>query len=84
MPLLRKSFNANLETTLAQTSELLTADVDLLDQLTQSLYDSVVQAPTNSEPWRIHRVPLQDAHLALQRRVMRRVLQRAIAAQVCF
>jgi len=84
MPLLRKSFNANLETTLAQTSELLTADVDLLDQLTQSLYDSVVQAPTNSEPWRIHRVPLQDAHLALQRRVMRRGVQRAIAAQGCF
>jgi tRNA(Ile)-lysidine synthase len=84
MPLLKANFNASVETALAQTSELLTAEVDLLDQLTQDLYHLVVQVPTQSEPWRIHRVPLKKAHLALQRRVMRRVLQGAIATQVSF
>ncbi len=84
MPQLRENFNPKVETTLAQTAELLTAEVELLEQLTQELYDTVVQPPINSEPWRIDRVSLRNAPLALQRRVMRRVLHEAMPAQVSF
>lgn len=84
MPQLKQHFNPGVEVTLAQTAELLTAEVALLDQLTQELYDAVVQPPSRFDPWQIHRIPLRSAHLALQRRVMHRVLSRAIPAQVNF
>jgi len=84
MPQLRQYFNPQVETILAQTAELLTADVDLLEQLTQPLYDTVVQPPTPTEPWRLQRAPLGSVHLALRRRVVRRVLQRVMSAQVKF
>lgn len=84
MPQLKQHFNPGAESTLAQTAELLTADVDLLEQLAQELYDVVVQAPTKSTSWRIQRQGLKQAHLALQRRVMRRLLQQLIPAQVNF
>jgi tRNA(Ile)-lysidine synthase len=84
MPQLKQHFNPAVENTLAQTAELLTAEVDLLEQLAQDLYDGVVQTPTASASWRIQRQGLKQAHVALQRRVMRRVLQQALPAQVSF
>ena len=84
MPQLKQHFNPCVETTLAQTAELLTADVDLLEQLAQHLYDAVVQPADASQPWRIQRPGLRQAHLALQRRVMRRFLQQITPAQVNF
>jgi tRNA(Ile)-lysidine synthase len=84
MPQLKQHFNPNVETTLAQTAELLTADVDLLEQLAQELYAAVVYPPTPTTPWQIQRQGLRDAPLALQRRVIRRVLQQLTPAQVSF
>jgi len=84
MPQLKGYFNPTVELTLAQTAELLTADVDYLEQLTQELYEVVVQPSSTAGPWRIQRQPLRQVHLALQRRVMRQVLQQITAAQVNF
>lgn len=84
MPQFKTHFNPRVETALAQTAELLTADVALLDQLTRDLYAIAVYPPDGGEPWRIYRNALTNAHLALQRRVLRRVLQQIVPAQVSF
>jgi tRNA(Ile)-lysidine synthase len=84
MPQLKEHFNPAVELTLAQTAELLTADVDYLEQVTHRLYDAVVQPSSTAVPWRIQRQPLRQAHLALQRRVMRQVLQQITTTQVNF
>ncbi|NMF83426.1 tRNA lysidine(34) synthetase TilS [Nodosilinea sp. P-1105] len=84
MPYLQQHFNPQVETTLAQTAELLTAEVALLDQLAQTLYDQTVHAATDFPGWRIQRSPLQAAPLALQRRVVRQVLQQVVASEVSF
>jgi tRNA(Ile)-lysidine synthase len=84
LPYLRDHFNPAADTTLAHTAELLTAEVALLDELANELYAQVVQVPTGSDPWEIRRSPLQSAPLALQRRVLRRVLQTVTTAQVSF
>ncbi|HIK46430.1 MAG TPA: tRNA lysidine(34) synthetase TilS [Leptolyngbyaceae cyanobacterium M65_K2018_010] len=84
MPYLRDHFNPQVDRTLAQTAELLAAEVDYLDQSAQALYATVVQGGSETSPWRIHRLPLKTAHPALQRRVLRRVLQQVMATQVSF
>lgn len=83
MPHLKQHFNPQVERTLAHTAELLTAEVDLLEQMTQDLYESAVH-PHPGGGWQLRRSPLQTAPLALQRRVLRRVLQRTITAPVTF
>ncbi|MEO1742402.1 MAG: tRNA lysidine(34) synthetase TilS [Cyanobacteria bacterium J06629_9] len=82
MPYLRSHFNPRVEATLAQTAEILSADVAYLQAQAQQLYGQVVE--TVIDGWHIHREPFRQAPLALQRRVARRLLQLALARQPSF
>ncbi len=73
LPYLQTHFNPQVETTLAQTAEILQAEVAYLDAETTRLYAQVVQ--TTTTPVRLDRTALKLAPLALQRRVCRRFLQ---------
>ena len=81
-PLLQRHFNPRVEQTLAHTAEILTAEVALLDHLTEELYAKTVQKQDLS--WVIQRSTLQAAPLALQRRVLRRLLQQVMTAPITF
>lgn len=75
-----QSFNAGVERHLAQTAELLQADVACLDGLVDTLWEEAVhyRASTASlqlMDYRIGQASLQAAPLALQRRLLRRLLQ---------
>lgn len=85
LPYLQQHFNPGVDVTLAQTAELLTAEVELLETMAGELYRASVSFPTgDSEAWRVQRSPLTAAPLALQRRVLRRVLQQVTPAQISF
>ncbi|MBE9113047.1 tRNA lysidine(34) synthetase TilS [Nodosilinea sp. LEGE 07298] len=85
LPYLRSHFNPGAESTLANTAELLTAEVELLETLAGDLYEqTVASATTATATWRIERSPLRASPLALQRRVLRRVLQQVTLVQVSF
>jgi tRNA(Ile)-lysidine synthase len=71
MPYLQQHFNPQVEINLAQTVEVLTAEVTLLNQLSHSLYQQVLTPDGD----RLHRLSLQTQPLALQRRVIRLFLQ---------
>jgi tRNA(Ile)-lysidine synthase len=73
MPLLQSRLNPQAEQHLAQTAELLTAEVAYLESLAADLLGQLVDADAQ----RIHRVGLRSAPLALQRRVLRQFLQGA-------
>ncbi|MEA5447041.1 tRNA lysidine(34) synthetase TilS [Leptolyngbya sp. CCNP1308] len=85
LPYLQEHFNPGVDATLANTAELLTAEVELLEGMAGELYGALVSPPAgNSEGWKIQRSPLKTAPLALQRRVLRRVLQQVTPAQISF
>ncbi|HZG40123.1 MAG TPA: tRNA lysidine(34) synthetase TilS [Nodosilinea sp.] len=85
LPYLQTHFNPTVESTLAHTAELLAAEVDWLEAMTQELYTIAVVPPaTAAESWKIERGAIASAPLALQRRVLRRVLQQVNPAQVSF
>jgi tRNA(Ile)-lysidine synthase len=73
MPLLQSHLNPQAEQHLAQTAELLTAEVTYLEAVAADLLAQLM----DSNPRRINRVGLRSAPLALQRRVLRQFLQRA-------
>lgn len=87
LPYLQTHFNPQVETALAQTAELLRADVEYLEdaahQLRQQAMVSVsreeedtdMRASTCGVPPRLNRLVLRQASLALQRRVIRQFLQ---------
>jgi len=90
LPYLQTHFNPQVEQALAQTAELLQAEVEYLEQAAHQLRQQALPAPTCSEkyydvgakyptPLGLNRRVLQTAPLALQRRVMRQVLQQALA-----
>jgi tRNA(Ile)-lysidine synthase len=108
-PCLETHVHPRIVHTLAQTAEILTAEVALLDQLTDDLYQRVrVQQvgerarPSFTDPpskspsdlwkdplgpcgdWVLQREPLRSAPLALQRRLLRRVLHTVLTAAVTF
>ncbi len=73
LPRLRAAFNPQTDAVLAQTAELLAAEVDYLaTQTTAILADCLVDG-------RLHRQSLRSVHLALQRRVIRQVLMQQFA-----
>lgn len=81
-PYLQTHFNPQVEQALAQTAELLRADVDCLEAIAEPLYQqSVAWSETRVC---IHRPLLQSAPLALQRRVLRRVLQQIMPVAPTF
>jgi len=89
LPYLQTHFNPQVEQALAQTAELLQAEVEYLEQAAHQLRQQALPQPTCSEnyhdvgayptPPRLNRRVLQTAPLALQRRVMRQMLQQSFA-----
>jgi tRNA(Ile)-lysidine synthase len=71
IPYLQTNFNPQVEAALAQTAELLQAEVECLEQLAQKVQAEAVEW---GEKVRLNRQILKTAPLALQRRVMRQVL----------
>ncbi len=91
IPYLQENFNPQVESALAQTAELLQAEVEYLEQAAQLLREqaSVREWSKGNEgekegifdsplPLRLNRRVLQKAPLALQRRVMRQILQQEL------
>ncbi|QKQ73813.1 tRNA lysidine(34) synthetase TilS [Nostoc sp. TCL240-02] len=89
-PYLRDNFNRQVESALAQTAELLQAEVEYLEKAAQELRDRALgirheeDSLTPLLPLRLNRKVLQKAPLALQRRVMRQVLQQIFTDAVSF
>ncbi len=75
IPYLQERFNPQVELALAQTAELLQAEVEYLEHSAQQLKQ---QATHPQEPLKLNRQILQAAPLALQRRVMRQLLQQTL------
>ncbi|MFS0513570.1 tRNA lysidine(34) synthetase TilS [Nostoc sp. UIC 10607] len=85
IPYLRENFNPQVESALAQTAELLQAEVEYLEKAAQELREKAMSWGIGDEedsltllPLRLNRRVLQKAPLALQRRVMRQVLQQIL------
>ena len=81
MPYLRSHFNPKAETALAQLAEITAADTAYLTAQTETLYQAVVsqtKLPTEHKAWEIQRLILKEAPLALQRRVIRKLLQQTL------
>jgi tRNA(Ile)-lysidine synthase len=80
IPYLQANFNPQVETALAQTAEVLRADVAYLEQAASQLL-AQVQAPDRMA---VNRYKLRDVPLALQRRVMRQFLQQCLERMPSF
>ena len=74
IPYLKENFNPQVEANLAQTAELLQAEVEFLEQ-TALQWRLEASSKGNQDNLQIERRILQKAPLALQRRVMRQILQ---------
>lgn len=74
LPYLQTHFNSQVETALAQTAELLRADVEYLEAAAAKLRQQA-QSP---DAKRLNRVCLRSAPLALQRRVLRQFFKSAL------
>jgi len=85
IPYLQTQFNPRVETALAQTAELLRADVAYLEEVANELRlqaiatsggeeENAPPSTSDSVSLRLNRLVLRQASVALQRRVMRQVL----------
>jgi tRNA(Ile)-lysidine synthase len=72
LPYLQTHFNPQVEVLLAQTAELLRADIEYLEETSQSLLEKAIRADSRG----LNRIFLRNAPLALQRRVMRQFLRK--------
>ncbi|HEY9621374.1 MAG TPA: tRNA lysidine(34) synthetase TilS [Crinalium sp.] len=86
LPYLQDHFNPQVEQTLSQTAELLRADVAYLEAMAHDLREkaSVSASHTAPDACQLNRRILQSAPLALQRRVMRQVLQQLLPTAPTF
>jgi tRNA(Ile)-lysidine synthase len=80
IPYLQANFNPQVETALAQTAEVLRADVEYLEQAAAQLLDEAKAAGGMA----VNRHKLRDVPLALQRRVMRQFLQQGLEKMPSF
>lgn len=85
-PMLRQ-FNPQAELALAQTAEILSAEVDYLENETEKLLEKVTKIDIDNlniselesqQVKYINRLVLREVPLALQRRVIRRILQKVL------
>jgi tRNA(Ile)-lysidine synthase len=76
LPYLQTHLNPNAEQAIAQTADLLQAEVEYLESEARQLKAEVVER--KAETWRIDLNRLKIAPLALQRRVFRQVLQQVL------
>ncbi|MEC4983773.1 MAG: tRNA lysidine(34) synthetase TilS [Oscillatoria sp. PMC 1068.18] len=74
LPVLKAEFNPQVETAIAQTAELLRADVEYLEACAHNLFQQA-QIPHQIG---LNRACLRQAPLALQRRVMRQLLKQVL------
>lgn len=84
LPYLQANFNPAVETTLAQTAEILTAEVEVLQQMAADLVRAIADTSQPPHHWQISQAQLQAVPLAIQRRVMRQILQTLVPSQVTF
>ena len=81
-PYLKTHFNPQVEKNLTQTAEVLAAEVEYLEAVAAQLFDQACPLAENDDPnppsRRLHRLTLQSAPLALQRRVIRRFLHQIL------
>ncbi len=80
LPLLQAEFNPQVETALAQTAELLAAEVAYLE----AQAEQVLQAALASDGLGLHRPTARAAPLPIQRRVLRQFWQRQLAIAPSF
>ena len=73
IPYLQTNFNPQVENSLAQTAELLRADVEYLEKVAKQLLEQARTADDN-----LNRLCLRNAPLAIQRRVIRQFLPHII------
>jgi tRNA(Ile)-lysidine synthase len=78
IPYLQKSFNAQVENSLAQTAEILRADVEYLEHTAQELLQNAGQGD------RLNRSVFQNFSLAIQRRAIRQFLPSIMTQQPNF
>jgi len=71
LPYLKTEFNPQVETAIAQTAELLQAEVQYLENITETLFKQIA----NNELNQLDRNQLKNIPLALQRRVIRHFLR---------
>jgi len=76
IPYLKENFNPQAEANFAQTAELLQAEVEFLEQT--ALQWRLEASNGDKDSLQINRRILQKAPLALQRRVMRQILQKIL------
>ncbi|PSO81530.1 MAG: tRNA lysidine(34) synthetase TilS [Cyanobacteria bacterium QS_4_48_99] len=81
IPYLQTHFNPQFETALAQTAEVLRAEVEYLEDTASQIFQ---QATTVTVPEGLNRTVVRSAPLALQRRVMRRFLQQILSSAPTF
>ncbi|GAB1540827.1 tRNA lysidine(34) synthetase TilS [Scytonema sp. NUACC21] len=95
IPYLQENFNSQVESALAQTAEILQAEVEYLEKAahqlreeamlaTDNLADKRSPSPTDKPSIALNRRILQQAPLALQRRVMRQVLLQILSVAPSF
>ncbi len=80
IPYLQANFNPQVENSLAQTAELLRADVEYLEATAAQL----LKQAADSENYRLNRLGLRNAPLAIQRRAIRQFLPQIIHQQPSF
>ncbi|MCU0551993.1 MAG: tRNA lysidine(34) synthetase TilS, partial [Leptolyngbya sp. Prado105] len=74
IPYLKTNFNPQVEPHLAQTMELLSADIEYLENIASDFYEKAIDATSQS----LNRNILRNIPLALQRRVVRRFLTQSL------
>lgn len=85
IPYLRENFNPQVESALFQTAELLQAEVEYLEKAAREIRKQVeLVNPENSDFLQLNRRILNKAPLALQRRVMRQILQQIMPSAPSF
>lgn len=74
LPSLKHNFNAQVESHLAQTMELLSAEVEYLETVASEFYETAIDITSQS----LDRTILRKIPLAIQRRVIRQFLMRSL------
>ncbi|NJK65279.1 MAG: tRNA lysidine(34) synthetase TilS [Microcoleus sp. SU_5_3] len=90
LPYLETHFNPRVQQTLAQTAELLRADVEYLELAASELLQQSISPINESEqingqlPVKLNRLILRSSPQAIQRRAMRQLLQQILSAAPSF
>ena len=84
IPYLQSHFNPQLESAIAQTSELLHEDVIYLESQASGFFEENISVIWDDQAPCLHRQRLKEQPLALQRRIVRQFLSRYLIHQVNF